>query len=338
MIPTIRFQLLCLIRLLEYITIVITPPPALSQSDVVSSSRSLLPLIDYRVRIRQCCSGLPAMASSKPVDTSIHASNLSEDAGLANSSSVPKLDNVECGSWKDAPNSTCHASFGDKGTTATVGAFGQLLQFSDFLGAGSSGMFSVDHKGVDGPYQVQGRAWELHARSQQPFHFGPPLEPHPPYGLRFPDLVLKSSVQPRLTWTDWRWPRHEYSREDFNEYSNLKLVIQWMVHKHTVLQRCLLENLGNDIQLNVEVSKAMTIADLDHLDHESKFNEPDASYYSASPGPQHRTWVCVHRFCDTKDESETAGSRDSTQDSAFNVEPDPSRNRVGSSLTTDAGM
>ncbi|ROW14043.1 hypothetical protein VPNG_04042 [Cytospora leucostoma] len=63
----------------------------------------------------------------------------------------------QCGIWHEAPNSKCHASFGDQGTTASVGAFGQLLQFSDYLGIGTTGMFSADHKETDEPYFVLDR-------------------------------------------------------------------------------------------------------------------------------------------------------------------------------------
>lgn len=220
-----------------------------------------------------------------------------ENAQRANAPSLSQYDNVDCGSWQDAPNSNCHASFGDQGTTATVGAFGQLLQLSDFIDAGSSGMFSVDHAGVDEPYQVRGRAYELHARSQQPFHFGGP-EPQfaTPYGLRFPGLVLKHGAQPRLKWTHWRWPRHEYHAECFEGHTNLKLTIQWMVHQKILLQQCLLENEGNDVGLSAEFSTSMIIRDLDHLNGKSKFNKEGKKNHDNGPGPGRYSWVCVHRL------------------------------------------
>ncbi|KAG6354832.1 hypothetical protein INS49_003913 [Diaporthe citri] len=61
--------------------------------------------------------------------------NKHEKASPASSPPDTPFTDVECGRWEDAPNSKCHASFGDQGTTATVGAFGQLIQFSDHLDA-----------------------------------------------------------------------------------------------------------------------------------------------------------------------------------------------------------
>ncbi|KAF3021146.1 hypothetical protein E8E14_013836 [Neopestalotiopsis sp. 37M] len=39
--------------------------------------------------------------------------------------------------WESPPNHLCSASFGDRGMTATVNAYGLLMQFGDYLGVGS---------------------------------------------------------------------------------------------------------------------------------------------------------------------------------------------------------
>lgn len=157
-------------------------------------------------------------------------------------------------------------------------------------------MFSVDHTGVDEPYQVRGRAYELHARSQQPFHFDDPKPQFAtPYGLRFPGLVLKHGARPRLKWTHWRWPRHEYHAECFEGHTNLKLTIQWMVHEKVLLQQCLLENDGN-VELSAEFSTSMIIRDLDHLNGKSKFNKEEKENHDNGPGPGEYSWVCVHQL------------------------------------------
>lgn len=227
-------------------------------------------------------------------------------------------ENVDFGIGHDAAKSECYASFGDHGITATVGAFGQLLQMSSYLGAGSSGMFSVDHNDVEEPYLVEQRARQLQFRLQQPFHFGPAQQPEYSYGLRFPGLVLRSLAEPQLRWMNWRWPCHEYSRGDFEDHPNLRLTIQWMVHEKTVLQRCLVENNGDDFQLDVELSTSMFIRDLDHLDPYCEFNyrryearadgleTPQDQHMMA--GPKGFSWVCVHKLPDTTDESKSENS------------------------------
>lgn len=217
-----------------------------------------------------------------------------EDTGRANPSPAPKVEGTDSGSRQDGPNSECYASFGDHGTTATVGAFGQLLQFSDYLGAKNSGVFCADHDGTDEPYFVQRRADQLHERLRDPFNFGPAPPSDPPYGLRFPGLILNSSVQPHLEWTNWRWPCHQYALRSFKDHPNLKLTIQWMVHEKTVLQRCLVQNNGEDFQLDVEFSKSMKIRDLDHLEPFNRFN--DEIHNEVRPGPRGYSWVCFQRF------------------------------------------
>ncbi|KAF2108501.1 hypothetical protein BDV96DRAFT_692587 [Lophiotrema nucula] len=65
--------------------------------------------------------------------------------------------------WHSAPNRETYSSFGDQGTTASVNAYGEILQFSTYIGAGKSGMFSVDHGIMDEPYFVKPRAQKLDA-------------------------------------------------------------------------------------------------------------------------------------------------------------------------------
>lgn len=46
--------------------------------------------------------------------------------------------------WESSPNKERPSSFGDKGTTASASCYGDLIQVSRFLGAGHSGVFSID--------------------------------------------------------------------------------------------------------------------------------------------------------------------------------------------------
>lgn len=233
-----------------------------------------------------------------------------ENADHASFPPISQFDDADCGSWRHAPNPGCHASFGDQMATATVGAFGQLLQFSCFLGAGSSGMFSADHEGIREPYSVCWRASQLEELSQRSFHYDPVDEYAnvQPYGLRFAGLILNTDIQPELKWTHWRWPRYEYSPGAFMHHPKLRMTIQWMVHQGTVLQQCLLENEGDDFELEVAFSKSMMIRDLDHLNPKFKFNEEEIAEHDTRPGPKGYSWICAHKFQDTKIDSETAES------------------------------
>jgi hypothetical protein len=62
---------------------------------------------------------------------------------------------------KTVKSSATYASFGDKGTTASINSYGAIMQMTQFLGAGTSGFFSVDQIGVEEPYHVMQRAQTL---------------------------------------------------------------------------------------------------------------------------------------------------------------------------------
>lgn len=238
-----------------------------------------------------------ALILPEPVTNFLQGTSESEDAAYASPPFASEFKDPDCGSWQDAPNSKCHASFGDQGTTATVGAFGQLLQFSDFLGVGSSGIFSADHASVIEPCLISGRARKIQNLSDQPFHIGEETLRGSFYGLRFPGLTMKPNCKPHLKWTFWRWPCHTYPQGSFDNFPMLELTIQWVVHEKTVLQQCLLDNRGScDIEVDVMFHKSMMIRDLDHLDWHYEFNENEGDKYDAGPGPRGDSWVFVHQF------------------------------------------
>lgn len=150
---------------------------------------------------------------------------------------------------------------------------------------------------MQAPCWVGRRADDLRELSQQPFHIGPAIPHIWSYGLRFPDLLTKPNAQPQLKWAYWRWPRHEYSRGDFENYPKLKLTTQWMVHEKTILQQCLLRNDGDDdIQIDVEFSKPMEIRDLDQFCLPNEFNRWTTRNHYVGPGPKGYSWVWMHRF------------------------------------------
>ncbi|KAF5523655.1 hypothetical protein CGCA056_v004233 [Colletotrichum aenigma] len=182
--------------------------------------------------------------------------------------------------WIDAPNQDTHASFGDHGVTATVNACGDLMQFSRYLDAGSSGIFCADHTTTNEPYSVQERAEDLlflsRDKSRQRFT----------YGLRVLGISMKNCHH--LGYVHDRWPRYEV------EDKSLKLTIQWMVREKTVLQQCIITNTGEtDVDIPMEFCKGLHIRDMDYLDPMDKFND-DWDGHVPVQGPNNYGWVLAH--------------------------------------------
>lgn len=182
--------------------------------------------------------------------------------------------------WVDAPNQETHASFGDDGVTATVNACGDLMQFSRYLEAGSSGIFCADHMNTNEPYSVQERAEDLlllsRDKSRQRFT----------YGLRILGISMNNCRH--LGYVHDRWPRYEV------EDKNLRLTIQWMVHEKTVLQECIITNTGEtDKDVTMEFGKGLHIRDMDYLDPVVKFND-DWDGHVPVHGPNNYGWILAH--------------------------------------------
>lgn len=133
----------------------------------------------------------------------------SETAGSREfSSQIFEPKDQHCGIWEDAPNRECHASIGDQGTTASVSCYGNLIQMSQFLGAGQSGVFSTDHKLTEEPYYILSRADDLDV-------LGSGLD-RLSFGVSLPDRYRPSHA-PKVRWVNWRWPRYEckYQSQEF---------------------------------------------------------------------------------------------------------------------------
>src|SRR5690606_18406769 len=128
--------------------------------------------------------------------------------------------------WDEAPNPTTHASFGDNGLTASVSAYGELMQFARYLGAGRSGVFSLDYYWTPEPSEIQARAEALQSRctDQDGLRYGTQFE-----GLSPPQ-------PPALRFVHNRWPRYEYDAGNFN------MAIQYIVHDETLLHQVSIKN------------------------------------------------------------------------------------------------
>lgn len=62
---------------------------------------------------------------------------------------VPKVGH--CGVWEKSSNKERHVSFGDSGTTASANCVGDLIQISQYLAVGHSGVFTIDQCSTEEP-------------------------------------------------------------------------------------------------------------------------------------------------------------------------------------------
>lgn len=186
---------------------------------------------------------------------------------------VPKEEH--CAMWHSSPNSECHASFGDEGTTASVSCYGHLIQMSRYLGVGKSGIFSMNQRSSEEPYKICERAKQLHSLSTRKgdiLSFGMGLSPK-----------FCPNQPPQIKWVNRRWPRYEYD----TQLPNVKACVQWVVHKGVVLQQLFFENSGDHaVDFQFVLPRDICIQDLNdlHPDYQFRsFNEEKG--FLSSPGP-----------------------------------------------------
>ena len=155
------------------------------------------------------------------------------------------------------------------------------MQFSSYLGAGTSGIFTADHTDTDEPYWVLGRMNHLLSLSKTA------KIAETGYGLRIPGLQYNKL--PRLSYLCDRWPRFEFS-------GDLTAKIQWIIRDKTVLQQCLITNEDTAEQvINLSFSTGMKIRDLEYLDEASDFNDGDAGH-SRIKSPHSYGWILSNRL------------------------------------------
>ncbi|TGO30641.1 hypothetical protein BPAE_0004g00990 [Botrytis paeoniae] len=194
--------------------------------------------------------------------------------------SVYEPGDERCSMWESHPDHECYSSFGDGGTTATVNAFGQLMQFSTYLGPGKSGMFSVDHTSILEPYLVSIRAEQLNdmsrARNRDSMT----------YGVYFPDLIVEDNLVRK--YVHCRWPRYEHESE------KAKLVNQWMVHDGVDLQQWRFTNLdAEEISTRIAFSKGMRIRDVQYQTWRSIWGIQNSHHFL---GPESYSWIYLDRL------------------------------------------
>ncbi|CCD53640.1 hypothetical protein BofuT4_P136850.1 [Botrytis cinerea T4] len=188
-----------------------------------------------------------------------------------NDSSSYELGDDQCSVWESHPDHECYSSFGDGGTTATVNAFGQLMQFSTYLGPGKSGMFSVNHSSLSRPWYVRGRANQL-------------------------DHMSRARNRTVRKYVHCRWPRYEYQSE------KAKLVNQWMVHHGVVLQQWRFISLDTEeISTKIAFSKDMRIRDVQDQTWNGFVNSYSIKNSHHFLGPESYSWVFLYES--SKDDS-----------------------------------
>lgn len=186
-------------------------------------------------------------------------------------------------SWLDAPNPETFASFGDAGVTASVNVKGDLMQFSAYLGAGTSGMFAADKSPTPEPYCMNTRLSELRSLAKGEF-IG--------YGLRIP--ALEYGQLPHMSYLFDRWPRYSLAGEE------VAADIQWMVHDETVLQQHMVHNKTEDDRVTeMDMVPNIRIRELEYLDSGNSFNDSVAGHGRVRAAHNYG-WILKNRILPAK--------------------------------------
>lgn len=165
------------------------------------------------------------------------------------------VNDKHCGEWSQKWGEGCshHASFGANGTTASISRYGDVMQVTQYLGKGSSGIVSMDHTEVPEPWFVASRAQKLQSLSMSSsygaYTFGIFMDYWPTEGI------------PSVKWLNWKWPRYEWEEDDMH------IIFQYMVHEGIVLQQLLFQNQGKESKPldNLILDGDLEISDLDYL-------------------------------------------------------------------------
>lgn len=179
--------------------------------------------------------------------------------------------------------------------TASVNAYGNLIQITRYLAAGRSGFFSVDHKDVWEPYLTVQRPHNL-------LHF-----------MRGPDegIGLLSDIAPKqvpsLEFVYDRWPRFTH------ETDGLRVSLQHFIRENTVIQQYSLQRVPGEPSFRCPkfscATRDLLIRDLEWLDPSYDFNEdgPTSPGYKRVPGIHQRSLILTHSLQPNEDYGSTSG-------------------------------
>lgn len=168
------------------------------------------------------------------------------------------------------------------------------MQMSQYLGKGRSGIFSMDHSGIQEPWQVVSRAADLEAlslSSYEAYKFGIYMVPWPTEGY------------PSVKWVNWKWPRYEW------QTNGMKIIFQYLVREGVVLHQLLFHNGSSNPQSLplVRLAGDMEISDLDYLHPRSKYESERAYLVKDSTGPHGYGRVTI-KSIDTDGDREQEGT------------------------------
>ncbi|KAK6840080.1 hypothetical protein PG987_005946 [Apiospora arundinis] len=204
--------------------------------------------------------------------------------------------------WKDAPNRKTWSALGDRGTTAMVGAYGDLIQFGTYIGRGQSGMFTADRRGSEDPDWVEGRTSKLlgWAEGEGEFdeHYGLTIFEASPIPSSKQKRVLPPRELPDLSWINYRWPQFTTTEE--TDRSKLETTTQWIAHEGMILQRVQVHYSGpGEVHLRFRIPKGDDIMEIRDLDHISvPYGFLTSSHYGSREmlGPNQYSWVFTHKL------------------------------------------
>lgn len=204
--------------------------------------------------------------------------------------SVPSRDSLlhphkdQLQGWTNAPNNKCYSSFGDRGTTGTVSAFGNIIQFSTTMKEVVSGIVIAEHTRMTEPYDIHKRTSEILELAEER------SSGESAYGFSLNGLIADTS--PRLTYVNYRWPRFEYPKNQ----DGFSTTVQWAIFEDTVLQQCTVKNDGaEDNQVKFRFTEGMGIRDVDYLDPYNHFNDSDERSIDIVKSDTSR-WIRFHQL------------------------------------------
>ncbi|KAF2998215.1 hypothetical protein E8E13_005175 [Curvularia kusanoi] len=177
-----------------------------------------------------------------------------------------------------------YASFGDNGTTATISAYGRLMQICQTHASSRSGVISAEPRGLSKPSSSQWRVEDLmNMRTSE----------HGGLGLLIAGLPDRSS-ETKLEFLHNRWPLSTTA------FGDTVLKILHVAFRGVIFQQYHLSTTGEPVTyrngLNVSMADTMLIRDLDSVDSKYTFNNDDRNNktYSSSLCEDGTAYVLKH--------------------------------------------
>ena len=159
-----------------------------------------------------------------------------------------------------------YVSFGDSGTTASLNAFGDLIQISQTHGSSRSGFFCLDLPDTFEPYWVRIRARQLMSAREVNGQSGGAY-------TFSPDLSLYESPQTRHEFIHDRWPLITL------EYERVTAEVLHVAFQGAIFQQYQWSTKSDPIHyssgLDITMAAKLLIRDLDFIDTAYSFNDDE---------------------------------------------------------------